>query len=50
MFESKAGKCVIDLLKEWQVDQIYGMPGDSLNEFMEELRKEEAIHLKTSLC
>ncbi|HSI66803.1 MAG TPA: pyruvate oxidase [Planococcus sp. (in: firmicutes)] len=43
MFERKAGKYVIELLKEWQVDHIYGMPGDSINEFMEELRKEEAI-------
>ena len=43
MFENKAGKYVIDLLKEWEVDHIYGMPGDSINEFMEELRKEEAI-------
>lgn len=43
MFEKKAGAYVIDLLKEWQVKHIYGMPGDSINEFMEELRKEEAI-------
>lgn len=43
MFEKKAGAYVIDLLKEWQVNYIYGMPGDSINEFMEELRKEEAI-------
>lgn len=43
MFEKKAGSYVIDLLKEWQVEHIYGMPGDSINEFMEELRKEESI-------
>ncbi|WP_033541261.1 pyruvate oxidase [Planococcus sp. CAU13] len=43
MFEKKAGAYVIDLLKQWQVSHIYGMPGDSINEFMEELRKEEAI-------
>ncbi|RAZ76778.1 pyruvate oxidase [Planococcus halotolerans] len=43
MFEKKAGAYVIDLLKQWQVNHIYGMPGDSINEFMEELRKEEAI-------
>ncbi|MDN7247011.1 pyruvate oxidase [Planococcus shenhongbingii] len=43
MFENKAGSYVIDLLKEWGVDHIYGMPGDSINEFMEELRKEDAI-------
>lgn len=43
MFDKKAGAYVIDLLKQWQVSHIYGMPGDSINEFMEELRKEEAI-------
>lgn len=43
MFENKAGTYVIELLKEWGIDHLYGMPGDSINEFMEELRKEEAI-------
>jgi len=43
MFDKKAGAYVIDLLKEWKTDHIYGMPGDSINEFMEELRKEEDI-------
>jgi pyruvate oxidase len=43
MFENKAGKYVIEGLKEWGVDHIYGMPGDSINEFMEELRKDDAI-------
>lgn len=43
MAKKKAGAYVIDLLKEWQVNHIYGMPGDSINEFMEELRKEETI-------
>ncbi|TAA72689.1 pyruvate oxidase [Planococcus salinarum] len=43
MFEQKAGAYVIDFLKQWKIDHIYGMPGDSINEFMEELRKEEAI-------
>ncbi|CEG22540.1 Putative thiamine pyrophosphate-containing protein YdaP [Planococcus massiliensis] len=43
MFEHKAGAYAVDLLKEWGVDHLYGMPGDSINEFMEELRKEESI-------
>lgn len=43
MFDSTAGSYMIDLLKEWQVGHIYGMPGDSINQFMEELRKEEKI-------
>lgn len=43
MFDQTAGSHVIELLKAWEVDHIYGMPGDSINEFMEELRKEEQI-------
>ncbi|PSL41780.1 pyruvate oxidase [Planomicrobium soli] len=43
MFERTAGSYIIGLLKEWNVDHIYGMPGDSINEFMEEMRKEQAI-------
>ena len=40
MLEQTAGKQVIDLLHTWQVDRIFGMPGDSINELMEELRKQ----------
>ncbi|RNF40781.1 pyruvate oxidase [Planococcus salinus] len=43
MFESTGGRYVIDLLKEWKVQHIYGMPGDSINELMEELRTEDDI-------
>lgn len=43
MLEKKAGQYIIELLKEWDVNHIYGMPGDSINELMEELRKEEEI-------
>ncbi|WP_252311299.1 pyruvate oxidase [Sinobaca sp. H24] len=43
MLEQTAGKQVIDLLHTWQVDRIFGMPGDSINELMEELRKQEDI-------
>lgn len=43
MAETKGGRFVIDLLKEWKINHIYGMPGDSINELMEELRKEEEI-------
>src|SRR5690625_7768588 len=31
-----------DLLTEWEVDHLYGMPGDSINEFVDDLRKKEA--------
>ncbi|WP_077596077.1 pyruvate oxidase [Oceanobacillus kimchii] len=41
MFEDRAGKVLVDLLSEWGVDHIYGMPGDSINQLMEELRKEK---------
>ncbi|MGI2326857.1 pyruvate oxidase [Planococcus sp. YIM B11945] len=43
MFERTAGSYVIEQLKEWNIDHIYGMPGDSINEFMEELRKDGTI-------
>lgn len=43
MFEQTAGSHVVELLKAWKVNHIYGMPGDSINEFMEELRKEDQI-------
>ncbi|MTD29872.1 pyruvate oxidase [Planomicrobium sp. YIM 101495] len=43
MFEKTAGSYVVKGLKQWNVDHLYGMPGDSINHFMEELRKEDAI-------
>jgi pyruvate oxidase len=39
MFRKKAGEMLVDLLIEWGVDHIYGMPGDSINSFIEPLRK-----------
>ena len=39
MFRQKAGEKLIELLVEWGVDHIYGMPGDSINSFIEPLRK-----------
>lgn len=41
MFDKRAGKVLVDLLADWGVDHIYGMPGDSINNLMEELRKAE---------
>lgn len=43
MFEKTAGSYLVEGLKEWNVSHIYGMPGDSINEFVEELRKQETI-------
>ncbi|SEN66825.1 pyruvate oxidase [Lihuaxuella thermophila] len=39
MFGKTAGEVLIDLLIEWGVDHIYGMPGDSINSIIEPLRK-----------
>ncbi|WP_121614901.1 pyruvate oxidase [Virgibacillus halodenitrificans] len=39
--EKRTGEIVTDLLKEWNIDHIYGMPGDSINELIDDLRKEE---------
>ncbi|ASK63639.1 pyruvate oxidase [Virgibacillus phasianinus] len=41
MFEKRAGEILIDQLIEWGVDHIYGMPGNSINEFIDDLRKRE---------
>lgn len=39
MFKLTAGEKLIELLIEWGVDHIYGMPGDSINSIIEPLRK-----------
>lgn len=39
MFGKNAGEALVDLLIEWGVDHIYGMPGDSINSIIEALRK-----------
>ncbi len=41
MFEQTAGSHVVKLLKKWDVNHIYGMPGDSINNLVEELRTED---------
>ena len=41
MFDEKSGKVLLDTLKEWGIDHMYGMPGDSVNSLMEVLRKDE---------
>jgi pyruvate oxidase len=41
LFEPRVGKVFVDQLKEWKIGHIYGMPGDSINELMEDLRKEK---------
>ncbi|MGG0187213.1 pyruvate oxidase [Bacillus rhizoplanae] len=39
MFRKTAGEVLVDLLIEWGVDHVYGMPGDSINSIIEPLRK-----------
>ncbi|WLR50792.1 pyruvate oxidase [Bacillus tianshenii] len=39
MFNKRTGEIVVDRLKEWGVDHVYGLPGDSINELIEDLRK-----------
>jgi pyruvate oxidase len=39
MFRKSAGEVLVDMLIEWGVDHIYGMPGDSINSLIEPLRK-----------
>lgn len=34
----KSSEAVIEILKEWDVDHLYGYPGDTVNNLVEELR------------
>ncbi|MCO4851941.1 pyruvate oxidase [Bacillus vallismortis] len=40
MAHKTARQAMTELLEQWGVDHIYGIPGDSINEFIEELRHE----------
>ncbi|MFD1018001.1 pyruvate oxidase [Thalassobacillus hwangdonensis] len=39
MLEKRTGEVLTEMLMEWGVDHLYGMPGDSINEFIDDLRK-----------
>ncbi|WP_027965191.1 pyruvate oxidase [Halalkalibacillus halophilus] len=41
MFEKRTGEIIVDQLLEWGVDHMYGMPGDSINNLIEDLRKKQ---------
>ncbi|MGZ0874765.1 pyruvate oxidase [Priestia megaterium] len=41
MTKTTAGKAAMSVLKEWNIDHIFGMPGDSINHFMDNLRSEK---------
>ncbi|WP_221566611.1 pyruvate oxidase [Alkalihalobacillus sp. TS-13] len=36
-----AGKAAAEVLEHWDINHIYGLPGDSINNFVEHLRKEK---------
>lgn len=38
MFDKNAGEILLNTLSEWGVDHVYGLPGDSINHFVENLR------------
>ncbi|WP_240376703.1 pyruvate oxidase [Bacillus piscicola] len=41
MFEKRTGEILTEQLIDWGVHHIYGMPGDSINEFIDDLRKKQ---------
>ncbi|WP_173916620.1 pyruvate oxidase [Halobacillus sp. Marseille-Q1614] len=41
MSDKRTGQILIDLLINWGVDHVYGLPGDSVNELVEDLRKRQ---------
>lgn len=41
MSDKRTGEILMEQLKQWEVDHIYGMPDDSINEFIEDLRSAE---------
>ncbi|MBX9987760.1 MULTISPECIES: pyruvate oxidase [Priestia] len=41
MIKTTAGKAAMSVLKEWKINHIFGMPGDSINHFMDNLRSEK---------
>src|SRR5699024_10581204 len=41
MFDTRTGEILIDILRSHDVERIYGMPGNSINEFIDDLRKRE---------
>ena len=41
MFDKRTGEIMVNQLIEAGVEHIYGMPGDSINEFMDDLRKQQ---------
>ncbi|WP_431799577.1 pyruvate oxidase [Halobacillus andaensis] len=41
MADQRTGQIIVDLLVNWGVRHVYGLPGDSINELIEDLRKRQ---------
>ncbi|GGC80072.1 pyruvate oxidase [Thalassobacillus devorans] len=41
LLEKRTGAVMTEMLIDWGIDHIYGMPGDSINELIDDLRKQE---------
>ncbi len=41
MFEKRTGEIMTEILIDWEIKHIYGMPGNSINEFVDDLRKKK---------
>ncbi|MCP3030655.1 pyruvate oxidase [Halobacillus sp. A1] len=41
MADKRTGQVLVDLLIDWGVDHVYGLPGDSINELIDDLRKRQ---------
>jgi pyruvate oxidase len=39
LFDKRAGTVLVEQLIDWGIDHVYGLPGDSINQLMEDLRK-----------
>lgn len=50
MFGKTAGEALVDLLIDWGVEHIYGMPGDSINSIDELLPAFESAVKQNSPC
>ena len=41
LLEKRTGAVMTEMLIDWGIDHVYGMPGDSINELIDDLRKQE---------
>ncbi|WP_028782614.1 pyruvate oxidase [Thalassobacillus devorans] len=41
MLDKRTGTVMTEMMIDWGIDHVYGMPGDSINELIDDLRKQE---------